>query len=293
MKPVPFAYRRVRSVDEACAEVAQHGRDGAVLAGGQTLVAQLNRRAVRPRAVIDIGAVRELAERRTTTGGMWLGALVRHRDIEVAMHRDQGWAVLRDAVRGIGTLPVRVRGTVGGTLAHGDPAAQWCVVATALGGSVEAVGPRSARVLPVADFLLGPRATALADDELVTGLMLPGPLPAAAWAQHERPGEGPTVGACVALAAADALSDGGEPQVVLGGVADVPLRGPVGERPPEDPAGVARWLTAVADSAAEAVPVESGHDRRTVRHLRRLAGAVTRRAAAQALARRPAETVTS
>jgi carbon-monoxide dehydrogenase medium subunit len=178
MKAAPFAYARPATVDAAVAELARAGGDGKVLAGGQSLVPVLAMRLARPAVLVDINAVAGLDElsldRDSTADGgtLHVGAAVRQCRVE---HDERAAAVplLGLALPWVGHRELRSRGTVCGSLAHADPAAELPAVAACLGATLEVAGPSGRRTVPAREFFAGAMTTALAPDELLTGVRFP------------------------------------------------------------------------------------------------------------------------
>lgn len=178
MKPAPFQYHRARDVDGASRLLAELGDDAKVIAGGQSLVAMMNYRLARPRHLVDIGGLRELDRmHRDADGGLRVGALTTHHTVErdPAGVLGAGFEVLRKTMTWIGHLPIRTRGTVGGSMAHGDATAEWCLLAMTLGAEFVARGPQGERVIPAGDFFLGYYTTALDPDEILVEIVFPVP----------------------------------------------------------------------------------------------------------------------
>lgn len=226
MKAAAFAYHRVDTVSEALERLSELGEDGKVLAGGQSLVPMMNLRLARPGALVDITRVRELRGMTRSGGGLRIGALTTHAEVEHGGEElDGGYEVLRRAAAWIGHMPIRARGTFGGSLAHADPTAEWCLLAVALDAVVEVVGPRGERELPAEEFLRGYFTTALEADELVRAVRFPAPCPRATIQEFARRHGDFAVAAVVV-----ALPAGGPPRIVLGGVDAVPVRAREAER---------------------------------------------------------------
>ncbi|MEV0112505.1 FAD binding domain-containing protein [Streptomyces sp. NPDC050844] len=231
MKPAPFAYHRARDLDGATRLLAELGDDAKVVAGGQSLVAMMNFRLARPRHLVDIGGLRELDRLGTDAGGgLRIGALTTHHTVErdPAGRLGAGFGVLRDAMRWIGHLPIRTRGTVGGSIAHADATAEWCLLALALDAEFVARGPRGERRIAAGDFFLGYYTTALDFDEILVELVFPRPAPYAALTEFaERQGDFALVSAAVDLDVEGGTVRGG--RVALGGVATAVTRVPEAE----------------------------------------------------------------
>src|SRR5215831_127087 len=139
MKPAPFTYHAPASVDEAVALLAQWGpQDGRILAGGQSLVPTMAFRVARPAHLIDINGIAELDAITVKDGVLSIGACVRHAAFETGAVPGPTGALLRKVVGHIAHYPIRTRGTFCGSIAHADPAAEWCLVAAALGAEMVA-----------------------------------------------------------------------------------------------------------------------------------------------------------
>src|SRR5262249_49220910 len=174
MKPAPFAYHAPTSVDEAVALLATWGpQDGRVLAGGQSLIPTMAFRVARPAHLIDINGIAELARIAVAGDVLSIGACVRHAAFESDVVPGPTGALLRKVVRNIAHHPIRTRGAFGGSIAHADPASEWCCVMAGLGGSVVLRSRRGDRRLRAADFFHGVMATALEEDELLVAAELP------------------------------------------------------------------------------------------------------------------------
>jgi carbon-monoxide dehydrogenase medium subunit len=218
MKPAAFTYHRARSVAGAVGLLAELGDDAKVIAGGQSLVAMMNFRLARPEHLVDIARVPELDHIRRDGDTLRIGALVTHHAVEKA-DLGPGFAVLSRAMRWIGHLPIRTRGTVGGSLAHADATAEWCLLAVLLDAEIVAVGPSGRRTIPAAEFFHGVFTTALEPGELIVEVVFPRPAPRAALTEFaERRGDFAIVAAAVDLDAS---------RLVLGGVAPLPLEVPM------------------------------------------------------------------
>lgn len=166
MKPAPFAYHAPRSVEEAVAVLAEVGRDGKVLAGGQSLIPILSMRLASPAHLVDINQVAGLDTIDVVEGAVRVGALVRHAQLE---RNTEAYAVqpaLRQALRHVAHPVIRNRGTTVGSLAHADAAGEMPAILALTDGVVEAVGASGAREIAAADFFLGALETSLAPDEL-------------------------------------------------------------------------------------------------------------------------------
>ena len=173
MKPPPFQYLAPTSLDEALALRAHHGSDSLLLAGGQSLMPLLNLRIVSPTAVIDLGRVPELAGIRAENGSLAIGAMTRQREAERSPLVRERSQLLGQALARIAHPTIRNRGTIGGSLAHADPAAELPAVALALDAELVARSTRGERTIPASAFFQGFLTTALEPDELLTEVRLP------------------------------------------------------------------------------------------------------------------------
>lgn len=173
MKPAPFDYVRPKSVAEASAALAQDNAATAAIAGGQSLMPMLNLRVAIVDLIVDIGRLDELKGIEDAPTALRLGALTTHASIEDGKAPDRHNGLLRRIAGQISYRAVRNHGTVGGSLALADPAADWPACLMALGASVRIAGGGAARTAPVADFVTGPYATALAPGEIVVGVDIP------------------------------------------------------------------------------------------------------------------------
>lgn len=275
MKPPPFAYARAESLDEALALLADGGEDAKALAGGQSLVPALSFRLVRPTHLVDIDRVGGLDGVHDSNGELSLGALVRHATLARLQPRGSDRA-LPAAARAIGHEAIRARGTLGGSLAHADPAAELPVVALALDAELVVATPGGRRSTAAADFFLGPFTTALAPGELLVQAVFPALPPGARTAFAEfaaRAGDFALACVCVGVAP-------GWARIAAGGVAATPVRAPKAEAVLV--AGGAGALEEAAATAASELEVY-GDRVADERYRRELVRTLTRRALAEAL----------
>jgi carbon-monoxide dehydrogenase medium subunit len=174
MKPAPFVYHAPRTLEATIALLAQFAvEDGRVLAGGQSLVPTMAFRLARPGHLIDINDVAELDRLTVEAGALVIGACVRHAAFHRPVHAGPLGRLLSDVVRHIAHYPIRVRGTFCGSLAHADPASEWCLVAATLDADMVARNTGGARTIAAERFFAGIMTTALADDELLVEARLP------------------------------------------------------------------------------------------------------------------------
>jgi len=231
VKPAAFRYQRAYEVEDAIEQLTQLGDDAKLLAGGQSLVPMMNFRLVRPSALVDITGIPDLRYIEPDAEGLKIGALTPHRWVEEMEDPDllEGFSVLKRAARWVGHYPIRTLGTFGGSIAHADPSAEWCMLAALLDAEIVAAGPGGERVIHASGFFHGFFVTALEPDEMIVGVRFPRPAPHAAVQEFaRRAGDFGIVAAAVAVEVSDGRCSSA--RIVLGGVADVPLRIPEAER---------------------------------------------------------------
>ena len=186
MKPAPFVYFAPRTLEEALALLAQHGDDGKVLAGGQSLIPTMNFRLAQPTALIDLNNITELFYIKPhAAGGLRLGAMTRQRTIERDPQVIERAPLLHATMPYIAHTQIRNRGTIGGSLAHADPAAELPAVALALDAQLRLCSQRGERWVAARDFYVGLFATALAPDEVLVEIVLPPLPPRTGWSIQE------------------------------------------------------------------------------------------------------------
>ena len=175
MIPAPFSYQRAGSVEEALELAAEHGDDAKFLAGGHSLLPLMKLRLATPEVLIDLGRVPGLSYIEDRGGHVAIGALTRHRDMETSGLLAREVPLLAYAAGQVGDPQVRHRGTIGGSLAHGDPASDLPAVILALDATLVACGPSGEREIAAAGFFQSLFETALAPDELLTEIRVPKP----------------------------------------------------------------------------------------------------------------------
>ncbi|HEX9993334.1 MAG TPA: xanthine dehydrogenase family protein subunit M [Acidimicrobiales bacterium] len=180
MIPAAFDYVRAVSVDEALSLLAEHGDDAKVLAGGHSLLPLMKLRLATPAVLVDVGRLDDLRYIRDAGDHVAIGALTRHHDVEFSDLLKEQVPLLPAATAKVGDPQVRHRGTIGGSIAHGDPASDHPAVLMALRATLVARGPQGERTIPVDEFFTGFLETALAPDELLTEIRVP-KLPGAPW----------------------------------------------------------------------------------------------------------------
>lgn len=173
MYPATFEYHRAGTVDEAVALLRQHGEDAKLLAGGHSLLPVMKLRFAQPRHLVDIRKIPTLAGIRETDGALVIGATTTHRQLESSTLLRRRHPAITDAAGQIGDMQVRNMGTIGGSLAHADPAADLPAVMLALDVEITALGPNGERRIAARDFFQGLMTTALAPDEVLTSVRIP------------------------------------------------------------------------------------------------------------------------
>lgn len=282
VKPAPFTYHRPDTLDEAVALLAAHGPDAKVLAGGQSLMPLMNFRLARPAHVVDINRVTALQFERADPGALSLGALTRHRRLTEAGFSGKCQLLFLVGPL-IGHPQIRTRGTLGGSAAHADSAAELPGALLALDAEILAASSRGQRTIAAGDFFVHYMTTSLADDEILTGVRIPrypgveGCGFAEVAARH---GDFALVGSMVRLLHADGPALAGA-RVVLIGCGPTPLRIREAEQ-----VLIEAGVTAESVSQAAAVVRESispsPRAGASKEYLVRLAGALTRRSILQA-----------
>jgi aerobic carbon-monoxide dehydrogenase medium subunit len=254
VQPAQFRYVRAHDLAEVLATLSTHGDDAKILAGGQSLVPLMNLRLSRPSVVIDINRLRGLSHvtRDSRDGSLRIGTLARHRQLEHYPADLEGLEILRVAAKYIGHFAIRDRGTFGGSIAHADASAEWCLVATLLDAQLEVHSTRGVRVLSADEFFKGFLVTSLAPDEMLVEVRLP--------CRHthygiqefaRKHGDFGLITVMVALNLQDGTAR--DTRIALGGVGPVPLRLPEVERAIDGSMMSTPLLEEAADYAASLV----------------------------------------
>lgn len=185
MYPAGFSYHRATSVQDAIAQLAKEP-DAKLLAGGHSLLPTMKLRLASPSTLVDLGGVLELRGIRRDGDAIAIGALTTHREIEFSKELTAACPLLPEAAAQIGDPLVRNRGTIGGSVAHADPAADFPAALLALGATIQVEGPNGGRTIVADDFFLGLFMTALQPDELLTGIRVPAAQPAGTGMAYEK-----------------------------------------------------------------------------------------------------------
>ncbi|MCS5671644.1 MAG: xanthine dehydrogenase family protein subunit M [Acidimicrobiales bacterium] len=263
MIPVAFDYELATSAEHALYLLAEHGDDAKLLAGGHSLLPLMKYRLAAPAVVVDIGRLSDLSYVRDDGDVLAIGALTRHRDVEVSdLVRSQA-GLLAAAASKVGDPQVRHRGTLGGALAHGDPASDLPAAIIALGGSMVVQGPSGTREVPVDDFFTGFLETAIGEDELLTEVRI-SKAPNARWSFQKfnrRAQDWAIVGAAV-------IVDGGTCGVGLVNMDSRPVRAGAVEAAVASGASAAEAAASAADGLEPPSDLNAGVDYRC--HLARV-----------------------
>ena len=227
MKPAKFDYFAPTTLDETLELLAQHGPDAKVLAGGQSLMPMMNLRLVRPAVVVDINRVEGLSGISASDGAITVGARTRQRDLERSDAIRDAFPMMTAAISHIGHFQIRNRGTIGGSLAHADPAAELPAVCVALDAEFVLADSSGTQTMAAADFAVGPLITSLAPEQLLTEVRLP-TLQGDGWRWgfrevSRREGDFALVGA-VAMLRNDAGGVCQEARITMFAVGDGPMR---------------------------------------------------------------------
>ena len=259
MKPSPFEYEAPASVEEALPLL---GPDSTVLAGGQSLVPLLNLRLAQPELVVDINGIAELDYISGEDGRLRIGTMTRQVALERSEPVRRRWPLLTKAVRLVGHPQIRTRGTVGGSIAHADPAAELPLALIVLGARLHLRSPGGSRAVDAADFFLGALYTAREPEELLVEIEVPEPPEGAAggFAEHAR-----THGDFATAGAAALVAPGGHARVGLLGAGEVPSRCEEAER------ALAEGAEPREAAALGARGIEDAHRRALCTELARLA----------------------
>jgi carbon-monoxide dehydrogenase medium subunit len=285
MKPAAFQYHAPRTIDEALRVLGQVAPDdGRVLAGGQSLVPTMAFRMARPAHLVDINGISELDVLAVSGAGLTIGACVRHAAFHTPVVEGPLGALLSDVVQHIAHYPIRTRGTFCGSLAHADPASEWCLAAVTLGATVTARSVRGIRMLDAADLFEGFMTTSLAEDELLSEIRLPLLPPDTRFGFYEfsrRAGDYAIAMSLVTFQLLDGVM--ADVRVGIGGAEGKPRRCAEAEALLSGKAMSAQVFSDAAEAAAAAVdPMEDAQT--SAQYRRELVRTVTRRALERAAA---------
>ena len=190
MYPANFEYARPTTVDEAIALLSKHGDEAKVLAGGHSLIPAMKLRLARPKVVVDIGRITNLNYIRADHGRIVIGAMATHADIAASKVLQSKCPLLCETARHIGDVQVRNKGTIGGSLVHADPAADYPAAMLALNAEMELAGPKGKRTVRAGNFFVDLLQSAVAPDEILTEIRLPETTQAVAYVKTEQKASG-------------------------------------------------------------------------------------------------------
>lgn len=173
MKPAPFTYSRANSAAHAIELIQASGGFAKYISGGQTLGPMINLRLTQPDALIDVSGIAEMRQVQESATEVRLGAAIRHAEIEDGKTADPSQGLMVRAARTLAYRAIRNRGTIGGSLAHADPVAEWPTIFTALGATIHVTGVSGSRAVPIGDFLVGYLTPAMDEHDLITAISVP------------------------------------------------------------------------------------------------------------------------
>lgn len=282
----PFDYHTPKSLAEAARLVAQFGTEGKLLAGGHSLVPLMKLRLASPKHLIDIGRVEGLSYIREEAGKILIGALTTHYQIESSELLSSRCPLLPETAREIGDVQVRNRGTLGGSLAHADPAADWPAAVLALDAEIQAVTAQDERWIPAKDFFVDLLTTALSPAEILTAVRVP-VLPARggdAYMKLHHPASGFAVVGAATRVVLDEKGSVEEARIGITGVGPKAYRATGVEAALQGKLPSARRLVEASSRAADAVEA-NGDLYASAEYRQHLARVYTRRALEKALER--------
>ncbi|MBU1208035.1 MAG: xanthine dehydrogenase family protein subunit M [Proteobacteria bacterium] len=283
MKPCAFEYFTPATVPEAIGLLERYGEEAKVLAGGQSLIPMLNFRVARPKVLVDINQVKELDYIREEKDELVIGGLTRERSLEVSPLIQKKCPILAEAISYIGHLPIRTRGTMGGSLVHADPTAEIPVVISALEGTMKVVGPSGERLLRAEEFFVTYLTSALEPSEILVEVRIPTLPPNTGWSFMEFSRRHGDFG-IVSVAALLFMGSQGRCQkasLALGGVAPSPLRAREAEKLLSGQVITAALIMEAGVLAAQATEPESDYHA-SAEYRRNLAKVFTQRSLQEA-----------
>jgi len=190
MYPASFDYKRPATIDEAVALLTQFGDDAKVLAGGHSLIPAMKLRLARPRVVVDIGRIANLNYIREAGSSIAIGAMTTHQEIASSKQLQDKCPLLPETASHIGDMQVRNMGTIGGSLAHNDPAADYPAAILALDAEIDVAGPKGRRTIRAGDFFVDLLTTAIAPNELIVEVRVPATPKTVAYVKTEQKASG-------------------------------------------------------------------------------------------------------
>lgn len=262
MIPASFGYVAAHSVEEALQLLEKHGEEGKLLAGGHSLIPAMKLRLTSPRTIIDLGTVPGLSGVRIDGGNLVIGALTVHTDVAASDLVRKHLPGLADAASVIGDVQVRNRGTVGGSVAHADPAADLPVILTALNASFVAKTSNGSRVIPADDFFTDFYTTALTANEILTEIRVPIPASGSgtAYAKLPHPASGYVVVSAGVLITRQTSGTCAAARVAIGGMGSTPVRAAAVEAELQAKSLTPQVIAAAAAKAADGTdPIEDSY----------------------------------
>jgi carbon-monoxide dehydrogenase medium subunit len=223
MYPASFEYLVPSSVQEAVGLLQRHGDDAKLLAGGHSLIPSMKLRLLEPKVLIDLSRLAGLSGIQQAGDGLTIGALTLHADVAASDLVRRLAPGLADAAAGIGDVQVRNRGTIGGSVAHADPNADYPVILLALGASFSLTGPNGSRTVSAGEFFVDLFTTSLEPNEVLTEVHVPA-APASAYAKYPHPASGYLVVSCGAVLARDGSGACSSASVAMGGLSGTAMR---------------------------------------------------------------------
>lgn len=259
MFPASFAYVAPRSLEEALKLLEKHGEEAKLLAGGHSLIPAMKLRLAHPRWLIDLGRLPGLTGVRLEGESLVIGALTVHADVASSEPVRERLPGLAEAASLIGDVQVRNRGTIGGSVAHADPAADFPIILTALNASFVLASPSGSRIVSAENFFIDFYTTALASNEVLTEIRVPlSPAGAgSAYAKLPHPASGYVVVSAGALLACQPSGLCASARIVLGGLGAVPFRAKAAEAALQGQRLSAEIIAAAAAKAAEGADPDS------------------------------------
>lgn len=227
MKPARFEYFYARDLRDALSFLKQHGDRAKILAGGQSLMPLMNMRLARPEYVVDINGVQGLSDLQEVDGALKIGSMARYRDLETSQLVRSRCPILEEAIGHIGHVQIRTRGTIGGSTAHADPAAEIPGIIALLDGRIRVENLEGEKVLTSEEFFLSYLTTSLDPTEMITEIELPTMPPQMGWSfveQSLRPGDFALAGTGVTVELEDDYETCKGARIVFIGVDDRPVR---------------------------------------------------------------------
>lgn len=259
MKPASFTYHRPRELDEALSLLDNYSDDAKVIAGGQSLVPMMNMRLVRPAHLVDINEIGGLSYIRKTADKLQIGALTRQAHLEQSPVLKEFCPIISDAIHRVGHLAIRQRGTIGGSIAHADPAAEMPTIAALFNANLTITSTEGTRIVPACDFFITIHTTNLLPNELLTEVAIPLMNPDDGWSYQEfaRRSRDFAIVSAATILSLDEVGKVSNILMALGGAKSIPinvsasLKGFLGEVPDE------AWMSAIVRTVTTGLSLNS------------------------------------